>query len=169
MSCWNRLRVRVPPGTRPIHAGKKILGVLIFAQIHAGPVLALARIQETILNLRRYFPEYFAKFLLEFTRREYMPRLYSHPGEYSEGREWGVGSVVVEFGVFGAPRFSVQRPQNTYFKGFWDLWTENRGAPKTPNSTTTDPTPHSRPSEIQEIFLANYLCIGSTVCILGAL
>ena len=28
--------------------------------------------------------------------------------EESEGREWGVGSVVVEFGVFGAPRFSVQ-------------------------------------------------------------
>ena len=23
----------------------------------------------------------------------------------SEGREWGVGSVVIEFGVFGAPRF----------------------------------------------------------------
>ena len=33
------------------------------------------------------------------------------------------------------------------FKGFWDLWTENRGAPKTPNSTTTDLTPHLRPSE----------------------
>ena len=49
----------------------------------------------------------------------------------SEGREWGVGSVVVEFGVFGAPRFSVQRSQNTRFKGFGDLWTENRGAPKT--------------------------------------
>ena len=56
---------------------------------------------------------------------------------------------MVEFGVFGAPRFSVQRPQNTYFKGFWDLRTENRGAPKTPNSTTTDPTPHSRPSELR--------------------
>ena len=40
---------------------------------------------------------------------------------YSEGREWGVGSVVVEFGVLGAPRFSVQRSQNTCFKGFWDL------------------------------------------------
>ena len=46
----------------------------------------------------------------------------------SEGREWGVGSVVVDFRVFGAPRFSVQRP-------------------KPRNSTTTDPTPHSRPSE----------------------
>ena len=33
-------------------------------------------------------------------------------GTVSEGREWGVGSVVVEFGVFGAPRFSVQRSQN---------------------------------------------------------
>ena len=28
----------------------------------------------------------------------------------SEGREWGVGSVVVESAFFGAPRFSVQRP-----------------------------------------------------------
>ena len=60
--------------------------------------------------------------------------------------EWRVGSVVVEIGVFGAPRFSVQRSQNTCFKVFWDLWTENRGASKAPNSTTTDPTPHSRPS-----------------------
>ena len=33
------------------------------------------------------------------------------------------------------------------FKGFGDLWTENRGAPKTPNPTTTDPTPHSRPTD----------------------
>ena len=30
---------------------------------------------------------------------------------WSEGRKWGVRSVVVEFGVFGAPRFSIQRPQ----------------------------------------------------------
>ena len=44
----------------------------------------------------------------------------------------GDGSVVVEFGVFGAPRFSVQRSQNTCFKGFGDLRTENRGAPKRP-------------------------------------
>ena len=67
--------------------------------------------------------------------------------ELQKKKEWGVGSVVVEFGVFGAPRFSVQRSQNACFKGIWDLWTENRGAPKTPNSTTTDPTPHSRPSD----------------------
>ena len=46
---------------------------------------------------------------------------------------------MVECCVFGAPRFS----------GFWDLWTENRGAPKTRNSTTTDPTPHSRPLKKQ--------------------
>ena len=45
-----------------------------------------------------------------------------------------------------APRFSVQRSPNTYFKGFGGLWTENRGAKKTRKSTTTDPTPHSRPS-----------------------
>ena len=68
----------------------------------------------------------------------------------SEGREWGVGSVVVGFGVFGAPRFSAQRSQNPLKSVFWDLWTENRGAPETPNPTTTDPTPHSRPSEFRQ-------------------
>ena len=68
----------VPPGTKPIHAGK-ILGELILARIHAGPVSALVRIQENIFE--EVFPEYFAKFLGEFTRCEYMPRLYSHPRE----------------------------------------------------------------------------------------
>ena len=63
----------------------------------------------------------------------------------SEGREWGVRSVVVQFDAFGAPRFSVQRSQMTYFKRFWDLWSENRGAPKTQNSTTTDLTPSLGP------------------------
>ena len=67
--------------------------------------------------------------------------------EKSEGRKWGVRSVVVGSGVFGAPRFSVQRSEIPIFKGFWDLWTEKRGAPKTPKSTTTDLTPHLRPSE----------------------
>ena len=33
------------------------------------------------------------------------------------------------------------------FKGFGDFWTENRGAPKAPDPTTTDPSPHSRPSD----------------------
>ena len=59
---------------------EKILGELIFARIHARPVFALARIQENIF--KEVFPEYCAKFLGEFIRREYMPRLYSHPGEY---------------------------------------------------------------------------------------
>ena len=40
-----------------------------------------------------------------------------------------------------APPFSVQRSKNTCSKGFWNLWTENRGAPKTRHPTTTDPTP----------------------------
>ena len=30
---------------------------------------------------------------------------------------------------------------------FWEIWTENRGAPKKPNSTTRDLTPHLRPSD----------------------
>ena len=59
---------------------EKNLGELIFVRIHAGPVFALARIQENIFE--ESFPEYFAKFLGEFARCEYMPRLYSHPREY---------------------------------------------------------------------------------------
>ena len=59
---------------------EKILGELIFVRIHAGPVFALARIQENIFE--ESLPEYFAKFLGEFARCEYMPRLYSHPREY---------------------------------------------------------------------------------------
>ena len=43
---------------------------------------------------------------------------------FSEDRQW------VEFGVFGAPRFSVQRSQNTSFKGFWDLWAQIRAPQK---------------------------------------
>ena len=37
----------------------------------------------------------------------------------SEGRKWGVRSVVVEFGVFGAPRFSVQKSPNPLKIGVW--------------------------------------------------
>ena len=58
-------------------------------------------------------------------------------GQIRRGRIWR----------FWVARFSVQRSQIPIFKGFWGLWTENRGAPKTPNSTTTDLTPHLRPSE----------------------
>ena len=47
----------------------------------------------------------------------------------------------------GRPDVQSRGPQIPIFKGFWDLWTENRGAPKTPNSTTTDLTPHLRPSD----------------------
>ena len=42
--------------------------------------LIFARIQENIFE--EVFPEYFAKFLGEFARCEYMPRLYSQPCEY---------------------------------------------------------------------------------------
>ena len=34
---------------------------------------------------------------------------------------------MVDFRVFGAPPFSVQRSQNAYLKGFGGLWMENRG------------------------------------------
>ena len=81
-------------------------------------------------------------------RAPFLTKTYSQWELISEGRKWGVRSVVVEFGVFGKPRFSVQRsPKHPILKGFWDLWTVNRGSPKTPNSTTTDLTPHLRPSD----------------------
>ena len=53
MAAWvasiSVLCTTVPPGTKPIHAGKN-LGELIVARIHAGPVFALARIQENIFE-----------------------------------------------------------------------------------------------------------------------
>ena len=41
------------------------------------------------------------------------------------------------------PSLQSRGPQIPIFKGFWDLCTENWGAPKTPNS---DLIPHLRPS-----------------------
>ena len=63
--------------TNTMSCRNKNLGELIFVRIHAGPVFALARNTGNILE--EAFPEYFAKFLGEFARCEYMPRLYSHP------------------------------------------------------------------------------------------
>ena len=52
----------------------------------------------------------------------------------------------LDVALFGAPRFSVQRSQNTYFKGFEELWTENRGAQKKRN-------PLDQPRRIQSPIL----------------
>ena len=38
---------------------------------------------------------------------------------YQRAAKWGVRSVVVEFGVFGAPRFSVQRSPTLLKIGIW--------------------------------------------------
>ena len=63
-------------------------------------------------------------------------------GQRSEGRECGVGSVVVGFRVFGAPRFSVQRSPNYLFSSVLGLSVGYSGAPqKQRNPTTTDPPP----------------------------
>ena len=53
-------------------------------------------------------------------------------GQIRRGRIWR---------FWGAPIFSPEVRRNTHFKGFWDLWTENRGAPKTPkfNHDGSDP------------------------------
>ena len=49
-------------------------------------------------------------------------------------RKWGVRSVVVEFGVFGAPRFSVQRSQNPLEIGIWGPLDWKAGRPKNAKS-----------------------------------
>ena len=59
----------------------------------------------------------------------------------------GLDPSWLNFAFLERPRFSVQRSQDTNFKGFGGLWTKDRGAPNTRKSTTTDPIPHSRPSE----------------------
>ena len=64
----------------------------------------------------------------------------------------GLDPSWLDLAFFGAPRFfrpEVPKSFNNWFLG--DLWTENRGAPKTPNPTTTDPTPHLRPSELKPL------------------
>ena len=75
-----RAEIIAYPPAQNQYMQEKFLGELIFPRIHAGPVFALAPIQENIFE--EVFPEYCAKFLGEFIRFEYMPRLYSHPGEY---------------------------------------------------------------------------------------
>ena len=59
---------------------EKILGELIFAPIHAGPVFAPAPIQENIFE--ELFSSYFPICGGSSCRCKYMPRLYSHPREY---------------------------------------------------------------------------------------
>ena len=53
---------------------------------------------------------------------------------FSEGRKWGVRSIVVEFGVFGAPRFSVQRSPNPLKIGIWGPLDWKSGRPKNAKS-----------------------------------
>ena len=75
-------------------------------------------------------------------------------GQIRRGRMWR---------FWGAPFFSPEVPKYLFLKGF-ELWTDNRGAPKTPNSTTTDPTPHLRSSDAQisakllKSFFWDFLC-----------
>ena len=78
--CFVRFVLLLYPSAQNQYMQEKILGELKFARIHAGLVFVLARIQENIFV--EVFPEYCAKFLGEFTRCKYMPRLYSHPREY---------------------------------------------------------------------------------------
>ena len=49
----------------------------------------------------------------------------------SEGREWGVGSVVVESAFLGRPDFQSRGPQNPCFEGFRSDLGQKSGAPQT--------------------------------------
>ena len=60
----------------------------------------------------------------------------------------GLDPLWLDLAFLGRPDFLSKRSQSPLKKVFLDLWTENRGAPKTRNPTTTDPTPHSRPSDL---------------------
>ena len=48
----------------------------------------------------------------------------------SEGREWGVGSVVVESAFLGRPDFQSRGPKTLILKGFGAIWGKNLGRPK---------------------------------------
>ena len=70
------LKNTLPPGTQPIHAGNNSWGIH-FARIHAGgPVFQLRSREYRKHFFEEAFPEYFARFLGEFIRCEYMPRLH---------------------------------------------------------------------------------------------
>ena len=59
----------------------------------------------------------------------------------------GLDTSWLDIAFLGGPDFQPRGPQTLLFKGFWDLWTKSRGAPKTRKPTTTHPTPHFRPSD----------------------
>ena len=63
------------------------------------------------------------------------------------------------FAFLGCPDFPSGEPKNPSKQAFGDLGTENRGAPKTRKSTTTDPTPHSRPSEKMKAEIATDIAV----------
>ena len=69
------------------------------------------------------------------------------PPKFQRAANGGSDPSWLILAFLGRPTFQSRGPQIPIFKRFWDLWTENRGAPKTPKSTTTDLTPHLRPSE----------------------
>ena len=50
--------------------------------------------------------------------------------------------------IFGAPRFSVQRPQNPHVKGFGAIWGKNLGRPKRRSSNHGSNAPLSASEEM---------------------
>ena len=47
----------------------------------------------------------------------------------TEGREWGVGAVVVESAFLGHPAFHSRGPKTFILKGFGAIWGKNLGRP----------------------------------------
>ena len=106
--CRLELELQLPPGTKPIHAGKMI-GELIFAWVHAGPVFALAQKKKNAFegSFSAYYPNAWGNSF----RCKYMSRLYSHPREYRRiflANYLGIGFVPGGTFTCGLVRISVQ-------------------------------------------------------------
>ena len=67
----------------------------------------------------------------------------SKENQFQRAENGGLDPSWLNLAFLGRPDLQSRGPKLQ----FLDLWTENRGAPQTPNSTTTAPTPHSRPSD----------------------
>ena len=80
----------------------------------------------------------------------------------SEGRKWGVRSVVVEIGVFGAPPISSPEvPKYLFLKGFGTSERKS-GRPKNAKFNHDGTDPHLRPSEYECLWSQSW--VGDFVC-----
>ena len=81
----------------------------------------------------------------------------------SEGREWGVGSVVVESAFLGRPDVQSRGPKTLILKGFGAIWGKKSGVPQTQiqrpriQRPILGPLMQCNPVSLQ-VFFRNVLC-----------